>query len=174
MMWTRLLLATLSMHRLHALQPGSGTMPCEVVVTVEEALAAEAAPVVEKAPSKPRLGRGARCDGVVDRIERYGVFLNLFPEGAAGTGDALGTALMPASETGTPRGSDLGKAFPLGMKVPVLVIDVDDRGRLKASKTAREQADERAVFDQFKSDKGAGGKAGLGTFGDLLKKKFGG
>jgi hypothetical protein len=43
MMWTRLLLATLSMHRLHALQPGSGTMPCEVVVTVEEALAAEAA-----------------------------------------------------------------------------------------------------------------------------------
>ncbi len=139
-----------------------------------EALAAEAAPAVAKGPQKPKLGRGARCDGVVDRIERYGVFLNLFAEGAADGGEPIGSALMPASETGTPRGSDLGKAFPLGTKVPVLIIDTDDRGRLKASKIAREQAEERAVFDQFKSDKGAGGKAGLGTFGDLLKKKFGG
>jgi small subunit ribosomal protein S1 len=139
-----------------------------------EPLAAEAVPATPKGPQKPKLGRGARCDGVVDRIERYGVFLNLFAEGAADSGEPIGSALMPASETGTPRGSDLGKAFPIGTKVPVLVIDVDDRGRLKASKIAREQAEERAVFDQFKSDKGAGGKAGLGTFGDLLKKKFGG
>lgn len=43
MMWTRLLMAAFSMHRMHALQPGSGSMPCDAVVTVDEALAAEAA-----------------------------------------------------------------------------------------------------------------------------------
>ena len=124
--------------------------------------------------AKPRLGRGTKVIGVVDRIERYGVFLNLFAEDSNGEGEQLGSALMPAVETGTPRGSDLGKAFPIGTKVPVLVIDVDDRGRIRASKTGREQAEERAVVDQYKTDKGAGGKAGLGTFADLLKAKLGG
>ena len=122
-----------------------------------------------KAGQKARLGRGSRADGVVDRIEKYGVFVNLFADGGKEGSEPIGSALMPASETGTPRGADLGKAFPIGMKVPVLVIDLDDRGRLKVSKIAREQAEERAEFDQFKSDKTGGGKAGLGTFGDLLK-----
>ena len=130
------------------------------------------APVQQHAPkanAKPRLGRGTRADGIVDRIEKFGVFVNLFADGAKEGSEPLGSALMPASETGTPRGADLGKAFPVGMKVPVLVIDLDDRGRLKVSKIAREQAEERAEFDQFKSDKTGGGKAGLGTFSDLLK-----
>ncbi len=141
------------------------------------ALAAEAAPAAApRGPAKPKLGRGTRCTGVVDRIERYGVFVNLFADGTDpdGGGDSVGSALMPASETGTPRGADLGKAFPLGTKVPVLVIDMDDRGRLKVSKIAREQAEERAIVDQFKNDKGGGGKAGLGTFADLLRQKMGG
>jgi hypothetical protein len=42
------------------------------------------------------------------------------------------------------------------------------------SKTAREQAEERAVVDQYKTDKSGGGKTGLGTFGDLLRKRTGG
>ena len=130
-----------------------------------------AAPAAARAPQKPRLGRGTRADGVVDRIEKFGVFLNLFAEGGS---ESLGSGLMPASETGTPRGADLNKAFPIGTKVPVLVIDLDDRGRIKVSKTAREQAEERAVVDQYKTDKGGGGKTGLGTFGDLLRKRTGG
>jgi small subunit ribosomal protein S1 len=126
-----------------------------------------------RAPRKG-LARGARVSGVVDRIERYGVFVNLFADGAdPSSSEQLGTALMPAVETGTPRGADLGKAFPLGSTVAVLVIDVDDRGRLKVSKTAREQAEERALVDQYKQDKGGSGKAGLGTFGDLLKARLG-
>ena len=141
------------------------------------ALAAEAAPAAApRGPAKPKLGRGTRCTGVVYRIERYGVFVNLFADGTDpdGGADSVGSALMPASETGTPRGADLGKAFPLGTKVPVLVIDLDDRGRLKVSKIAREQAEESAIVDQFKNDKGGGGKAGLGTFADLLRQKMGG
>ncbi|HEY1097548.1 MAG TPA: S1 RNA-binding domain-containing protein, partial [Myxococcota bacterium] len=142
-----------------------------VALTMKESMgevASVEAPTQPRAGGKPRLGRGTRATGVVDRIEKYGVFVNLFADGAEGS-DSIGTALMPASETGTPRGSDLGKAFPIGSKVAVLVIDIDDRGRAKVSKTAREQAEERAEFDQFKNDKSGGGKAGLGTFGDLLK-----
>ncbi|MDP2344926.1 MAG: S1 RNA-binding domain-containing protein [Deltaproteobacteria bacterium] len=121
--------------------------------------------------SKPRLARGTRVVGVVERIERYGVFINCYPEGAdPSSAEKLGTALMPASETGTPRGADLGKAFPIGTQVSALIIDIDERGRLKASKTAREQAEERALVDEYKKDKGQGTGAGLGTFGDLLKK----
>jgi small subunit ribosomal protein S1 len=118
-------------------------------------------------PRGPRIGRGTQVEGVVDRIERYGVFLKLDPV----DGKELGSAFLPASETGTPRGSDLGKALPLGTRLQVLVIEVDDRGRLKVSKTAREQAEERALVEQYKSDKKGGG--GLGTLGDLLKQKLG-
>ncbi len=134
-----------------------------------EAVVANEQPQAPKPGQKARMGRGTRADGVVERIEKYGVFVNLFADGAAENSESIGSALMPASETGTPRGADLGKAFPIGTRVPVLVIDLDDRGRLKVSKVAREQAEERAVFDQFKTDKTGGGKAGLGTFSDLLK-----
>jgi small subunit ribosomal protein S1 len=141
-----------------------------------EAETAAAAPAEGRAAGGGRkvLSRGTRVDGVVDRIEKYGVFLVLYPEGSADGVESIGQALLPAAETGTPRGSDLGKAFPLGMRVPVLIIDADDRGRLRASKIAREQAEERALVDAYKQDKSGGGKAGLGTFGDLLRSKFGG
>jgi small subunit ribosomal protein S1 len=133
--------------------------------------AAEAV-AVEAQPQKKRLGRGARVDGVVDRVENYGVFLKLFAEG---TEEELGQALMPSAESGTPRGADLRKAFPAGTKLTVLIIDVDERGRLKASKVARERAEERALVEEYTKPKGgqAAGKAGLGTFGDLLKAKLG-
>ncbi len=113
-----------------------------------------------------RVARGAQVDAAVDRVERFGVFVKIeAPAELAGQ-----SAFMPASETGTPRGSDLNKAFPLGTKLQLLVIDVDERGRLKVSKTAREQAEERALVDQYKSDKSGGG--GLGTLGDLLKARL--
>src|SRR5581483_3709174 len=79
-----------------------------------------------------RVQRGTQVEGAVDRIEKFGVFVKLdAPAELAGQ-----SAFMPASETGTQRGTDLHKAFPLGTKLAMLVIDVDDRGRLKVSKTA--------------------------------------
>lgn len=105
------------------------------------------------------LQRGAKSDGVVERIERYGVFLKL----ANGQ-----TALLPASETGLPRGSDLGKQFAIGTKVSVMVIEVDDRSRLRVSKIAHEKAEEQALVRNYSSQVG---KGGLGTLGDLLKAR---
>jgi len=104
---------------------------------------------------------GAAVQATVDRIERFGVFVKL----AGG-----GTALLPAAETGTPRGTDLAKVFPEGTELDVTIIAIDDQGRVKVSKTARETADERAVVDSFNRSQG-GGK-GLGTFGDLFKDKL--
>jgi small subunit ribosomal protein S1 len=118
---------------------------------------------------RTRTGRGASVQGVVDRIESYGVFVKLDPV----DGKDLGSALMPASETGTPRGTDLRKALPLGTRVEALVIEVDERGRLKISRTAREQAEERALVAQYNtSNQKGGGGGGLGTFADLLKAKL--
>lgn len=111
-------------------------------------------------PRGPSMARGTLIEGVVERIERYGVFLKL----ANGQ-----TALLPSSETGTPRGADLSKFYEMGATLPVMVIDVDDRGRVRVSKMAREQADERAVYETFsQKQKGSGG---FGTLGDLLNKK---
>ena len=127
------------------------------------------APMDLGAKPAPRrgIGRGAQVDGVVDRVEKFGLFVKI--EGGEAAGQS---AFLPASETGTPRGADLHKAFPLGTKLSLLVIDVDDRSRLKVSKTAREQAEERALVDEYKNDKKSGAGAGLGTFGDLLKAKL--
>ncbi len=114
-------------------------------------------------------GRGARVTGVVERVEKYGAFVTL----DAADGKQAATVFLPASESNTQKGTDLHKALPVGTKVELLIIDVDERGRLKGSRTALEKADERALFDQFKTDKKASGGAGLGTFGDLLKAKLG-
>lgn len=109
-------------------------------------------------------GRGKKVEGVVERIERYGVFVKL---------DDGPSALLPASETGTARGTDLGRAFPIGTRLSLLVIDVDDRGRVKVSKVAREQAEERAELDAYSRSQGSGAGSGFGTFADLLKGKLG-
>ena len=105
--------------------------------------------------------RGDKLDGVVERVERYGIFLKL------SNGQ---TALLPGSESGSPRGADLNKPFPIGTTVPVMVIEVDDRSRIRVSKIAREKAEEQALVQSYSGRKGQ--QASLGTFADLLKAKI--
>src|SRR5690606_25473520 len=104
--------------------------------------------------------RGTRTQGTVTRVESYGVFVEL------ATG---GTALVPASETGTPPGTDLRRALPIGMTLDVMIIETDDKGRMKASHTAIERSDERAALESYKKESESG--SGFGTFGDLLRKR---
>lgn len=104
---------------------------------------------------------GTRTQGTVTRIENYGVFVDL---------ESGGSALVPASETGTPQGSDLRRALPIGTVLDVMIIDIDDKGRVKASHTAIERAEERAALDSYQKGSGSAG-SGFGTFGDLFKKK---
>jgi small subunit ribosomal protein S1 len=108
-----------------------------------------------------KLERGQKASGVVSRIERYGVFLEL---------DNGVTALMPQSESGLPKGADLSRSFKIGDTVPVAVIDIDSQNRVRVSKAALEQMEERDSYLQFHTSENKKG-ASFGTFADLLRKK---
>ena len=105
---------------------------------------------------------GTLVTGKVERVEKFGVFVRL------NTG---ASALLPAAETGTPANTDLAKAFPVDSEHTLVVMSVDERGRLKVSKKAREQAEERALVDSYNASAGAASK-GLGTLGERLKSKL--
>jgi small subunit ribosomal protein S1 len=62
----------------------------------------------------------ATLDGRVQRVESYGVFVWLGP-GKVG--------LMPKVWSGTPPGTDLGQAFPIGRTLTVRVVEIADEGR---------------------------------------------
>ncbi len=108
-----------------------------------------------------KIERGQKASGVVSRVERYGVFVEL---------DSGVTALLPASETDLPRTADLHRAFALGTKLEVVVIDVDAQNRVRVSLLARKQMEERDSYLQFQTGENAL-SAGFGKFADLLKKK---
>jgi small subunit ribosomal protein S1 len=98
----------------------------------------------------------------VDRIEPYGVFVRF----------AGGRGLVPASETGTPRGQDLKKAFPTGAEITVLVTDIDERGRIRLSRTQADAADERREANEYMAKAPRASGKGFGTLGDLLRAKL--
>ncbi|HZH75785.1 MAG TPA: S1 RNA-binding domain-containing protein, partial [Archangium sp.] len=86
-----------------------------------------------------------------------------------------GKGLIPASETGTERGTDLRKKFSLGQDVKVSILDIDASGKIRLSITAAERAEERAEVEAWTKTQQpvGGGKKGLGTFADLFKQKSG-
>lgn len=111
----------------------------------------------------PQIMVGSIVTGVVDRIEPFGVFLQI-----DGTRGRVGRGLIPNAELGTPRGSDTRKLFPVGAKLTAKVLETGD-GKLRMSIRAIKDDEERADFDGFRASSAASG--GLGTFGDLFKKK---
>jgi small subunit ribosomal protein S1 len=115
-------------------------------------------------PSPPPPARaGDVVEAAVDKIESFGLFVKF----------AGGRGLVPASETGTPHGTDLRRAFKVGDAFPALVLQIDEQGRFRLSKTgaadAAERADARAYME---SSKPQGGCKGFGTLGDLLRKRL--
>ncbi|MFY2561804.1 S1 RNA-binding domain-containing protein [Corallococcus terminator] len=116
------------------------------------------------APAAPRPKAGQVVVGKVDRIEPYGVFLQ-FPGGKG---------LLPASETGTERGTDLRKHYALGQEVKVAILDIDASGKIRLSVTAAVRAEERAEVEEWQKTQQpqgvAAGKKGFGTLADLFSK----
>lgn len=108
-----------------------------------------------------KIARGQKASGVVSRVERYGIFLEL---------DSGVTALLPQSETDLPKHADLHRAFAIGSKLDVVVIDVDAQNRVRVSLTGRKAMEEQDRFLEFKSD-AESKDASFGTFADILKKK---
>jgi small subunit ribosomal protein S1 len=119
------------------------------------------APARPAPPPPPRAGDVV--EATVDKIESFGVFVRF----------AGGRGLVPASETGTPRGADLRRAFKPGDTFPALVLAIDEQHRIRLSKTGAEEAAERreaAEYMRSAAPKTTG--KGFGTLGDLLRQKL--
>ncbi len=117
---------------------------------------------------------GARMTGRVERHEPYGVFIYLAPGR---------TGLMPAAESGIPRGGDLRKAFPVGSDIEVAILEVDTANRrIRLSRKALTEAAEKSETSAWRNresvpresgSRGTGSKeprpAAIGTLGEKLK-----
>jgi small subunit ribosomal protein S1 len=111
-------------------------------------------------PPPPKVGDVVKAS--VDKVEPFGVFVRF----------AGGRGLVPAAETGTPRGSDLRKAFKPGDEITCAVVAIDELGRIRLSKTEAEQAAERREATEYLAKQPRAGGKGFGTLGDLLKQKL--
>src|SRR6266545_3480157 len=119
------------------------------------------APARPAPPPPPRAGDVV--EAVVDKIESFGVFVRF----------AGGRGLVPASETGTPRGADLRKAFKPGDTFQALILAIDELHRIRLSKSGAQEAAERkeaAEYMKAAAPKTSG--KGFGTLGDLLRAKL--
>lgn len=118
-----------------------------------------AAPV---AAARGAIVPGARLTGKIDRHESFGVFVFLAP-GIVG--------LMPVSETGTERGVDLKKAFPVGSDLEVIVLEADPKGRrIRVSRKAVFAADEAAEVRAYaEREDAAQSESFRGSLADQLR-----
>jgi small subunit ribosomal protein S1 len=126
-----------------------------------EPKAAPEAPARPAPPPPPRVGDVVEAS--VDKIESFGVFVRF----------AGGRGLVPASETGTPRGADLRRAFKVGDTFSALVLAIDEQHRIRLSKSGAEEAAERreaAEYMRAAAPRTSG--KGFGTLGDLLRQKL--
>jgi small subunit ribosomal protein S1 len=104
---------------------------------------------------------GARLKGKVERHEKFGVFVFLAPGR---------TGLIPLSETGVPKESDVARALPIGSEVDVIVLEVDEASRrirlsIKAVQEAREAAEVRDYHERVDG----GQSESFGSLADKLR-----
>jgi small subunit ribosomal protein S1 len=118
---------------------------------------------------------GANSKGTVASVERYGVFVDLGSPGGKTSGKRGPRGLVPVAELGVPRGADLHRLFPVGTELETKIIGIDERGRIRLSVIALRADAERRDFEAFEERSRGGTGApvtrGLGTLGDLLKKR---
>lgn len=117
---------------------------------------------LEKAARRARVGDSLEV--TVDKVENFGVFVRW--DGGKG--------LVPNSELGTPRGSDNRKTMPVGTQFKAQIVEIDDRGRYRLSRTAAERAADSSDYREYQrqmNKKMPPGK-GFGTLGDLLRAKL--
>lgn len=108
---------------------------------------------------------GARVKGKIERHESFGVFVFLAPGR---------TGLMPLSETGIAKESDVAKAFPVGSDVDVVVLEVDASGRrIRVSRKAVMDAQEADELREYRERSGSGAPTSVGSLADQLRGALG-
>ncbi|MBN1655267.1 MAG: S1 RNA-binding domain-containing protein [Deltaproteobacteria bacterium] len=121
--------------------------------------------LVEPGERPQSLQPGARVKVKVEAYEQRGLIVRVL--GAAGR---RGRGYLPNNETGTERGTDLRKKFPLSTELEVKIIGAERDGGLKCSLKAVAIDDERRAIKEYRRE---ASKQGFGTFGDLLRAKLG-
>jgi small subunit ribosomal protein S1 len=77
---------------------------------------------------------------------------------------------ITSAATGTARGTELRKPFPVGTQLEAKVVEIDaKRGEIKLSIKALKEDTERSAYQQYRQQ--VTREAKFGTFGDLLAKK---
>jgi small subunit ribosomal protein S1 len=103
-------------------------------------------------------------EATVDKCEAFGVFVHW--DGGKG--------LVPNPELGTPRGSDNKKTVPPGTQFKAQIVEIDDRGRYRLSRTSAERAEGATDYREYQRqmNKRMPPGKGFGTLGDLLRAKL--
>jgi ribosomal protein S1 len=102
---------------------------------------------------------------VVVAVESAGLVVRVM--GATGR---AARGFITSAATGTPRGTELRKPFPVGTQLEAKVVEYDPkRGDLKLSIKALREDTERSAYQQYRQQ--VHREAKFGTFGDLLAKK---
>jgi small subunit ribosomal protein S1 len=87
-----------------------------------------------------------------------------------GTTGRHARGFIPASATGTPRGTELRKLFPVGKELEAKIIELDPkRNEVKLSIRALTADSERNAYQQYRQELSKGAKF---TFADLIAKKL--
>jgi small subunit ribosomal protein S1 len=125
------------------------------------------APPPEQAGEAPqRIAKNALVKAAVVKGESAGLVVRLL-----GTTGRAARGFVPAGQTGTPRGTDLRKAFKPGTVIDVKVVDLDQRsGEPKLSIRGYKEDEERRAHREYREKLKA--ESSFGTLGDLLRKKL--
>jgi small subunit ribosomal protein S1 len=107
------------------------------------------------------LAVGQVSTGRVSRVAEFGAFVELVP-GIEG--------LVPLSETGLARYTDLKKAFPVGVDVEVVILELDTAARkIRLSVKAVGQAKEVDEVREYQERKDAKAPEGFGSLASKLR-----
>ncbi len=126
------------------------------------------APTAEQADESPqKIMRNSQVKVEVVKIEATGLVVRVL-----GITGRQARGYIPAGQTGTPRGTELRKAFKLGAKIDAKILDIDPRrGEPKLSIRGLAEDEERRATKEYRQKLKA--ESSFGTLGDLFKKKFG-
>lgn len=102
----------------------------------------------------------------VESIRPFGVFVKL-PDGFRG--------LIPASETGVPRGTPLNKEFQIGQQLKAVIMEINrEQQKISLSVNRAKEMLDRAEFEQYMAD-GASKQEeeNISSFGRILMQSLG-
>ena len=122
------------------------------------------APSGEQAAEEPQqVHRNAIVEVEISKADNPGLNVRLL-----GVTGRTSHGFIPAGQTGTPRGTDLRKKFPVGTRLKAKVLDLDPRrGEPKLSIRAMEDEEERRAHKEYRQKLQRESK--FGTLGDLLR-----